>query len=148
MTRYDYPERPTRRDERRSAPLFALMTAWAAGIIVLFVSQYLQMTLVFEHLDDADRLSTFGGRMLAIHLPNALCIALATWAAARTHREPYRDSAARHLVAALTVPVAAQLLNMSAQWSELATEGLLMSNAVLVTGCAVGLAADRLLHED
>ncbi|MFD7228658.1 hypothetical protein [Streptomyces sp. NPDC059881] len=147
MTRYGYPGAPARRDEGRGAGVLALVRAWAAGVVVLVFTEYVQATVVYEHVATASRMETFGGRLLLIHLPNAVCIALAAWAAARIHGDPYRHSTPRHLTAALTVPVAAQLLNMAVQWEQLAFEGLLMSNAVLVVGCVVGCAADR-LQED
>ncbi|MFI5757363.1 hypothetical protein [Streptomyces sp. NPDC051569] len=147
MTRYDYPGAPTRRDEQGGPPFFALIRAWATGILVLVFTEYLQATVVYEHLASEDRLETFTGRLLLIHLPNALCIALAAWAAGRLHPEPYRDAPRRHLAAVITVPVAAQALNMALQWHGLSTEDLLMSNAVLVVGCMTGYAVDR-LQED
>lgn len=147
MTRYGCPGAPARRDEGRGAGVLALVRAWAAGVVVLVFTEYVQATVVYEHVATASRMETFGGRLLLIHLPNAVCIALAAWAAARIHGDPYRHSTPRHLTAALTVPVAAQLLNMAVQWEQLAFEGLLMSNAVLVVGCVVGCAADR-LQED
>lgn len=147
MTRYDYLGAPARRDDGRGAPVFALMRAWAAGIVMLLVTEYLQATLVYDHLASEDKLETFLGRLLLIQLPNAACIAFAAWAAGRVHRDPFRDARVQHLAAILTVPVAAQALNMSLQWQDLAAEGLLMSNAVLVVGCVTGYAADR-LQED
>ncbi|MFD4716981.1 hypothetical protein ACFWOY_09340 [Streptomyces sp. NPDC058423] len=147
MTRYGFPGAPAREDEGRGAALFALARAWATGVVVLLFTEYVQATVVYEHVATAARMETFGGRLLLIHLPNALCIALAVWAAARIHRPPFRESAPWHLTAALTVPVAAQLLNMGLQWERLSVEGLLMSNAVLVVGCVAGCAADR-LQED
>ncbi|MEU7282591.1 hypothetical protein AB0A69_28010 [Streptomyces sp. NPDC045431] len=128
----------------RGAGVLALTWAWAVGIVVLVVTEYAQATLVYEHLASEARLETFGGRLLLIHLPNALCVALAAWAAGRSHREPYRERPARHLAAVLAVPVAAQALNMALQWRELAAEGLFLSNAVLAVGCVAGYAADRL----
>ncbi|MFF8842681.1 hypothetical protein ACF08N_08080 [Streptomyces sp. NPDC015127] len=148
MTRYGHPAVPARRDDGPRAGILALMKCWAAGIVVLLFTEYLQVTLVYDTLDSAGRLGSFGGRLLLVHLPNALCIALSVWAAARLHRPPFRHGTVRHLAAALAVPVAAQLLNMAIQWQELAAEGLLMSNAVLVLGCVAGWAADRLQEED
>ncbi|WP_432075150.1 hypothetical protein [Streptomyces wuyuanensis] len=147
MTRYGFPGASTRGDEGRGAALFALARAWAAGVVVLLFTEYVQATVVYEHVATPSRMETFGGRLLLIHLPNALCVALAVWAAARIHRVPYRDSVPWHLTAALVVPISAQLLNMGLQWERLSAEGLLMSNAVLVLGCVTGYAADR-LQED
>ncbi|MFF3749835.1 hypothetical protein ACFYYH_05135 [Streptomyces sp. NPDC002018] len=147
MTRYDYPGARTQRDEGPGAPVFALVRAWAAGIVVLVVTEYLQATLVYDHLASENNLETFFGRLMLIHLPNAVCIALASWAAGRVHRDPFRDAPFQHFLAAFTVPAVAQGLNMALQWQDLAAEGLLMSNAVLVLGCVTGYAADR-LQED
>ncbi|MFB7271587.1 hypothetical protein [Streptomyces sp. NPDC056244] len=147
MTRYDYPGARAQQEEGRGAPVFALVRAWAAGIVVLVSAEYLQATVVYDHLASENNLETFGGRLMLIHLPNAVCIALAAWAAGRVHRDPFRDSWLQHFLAAFTVPVAAQGLNMSLQWQDLAAEGLLMSNAVLAVGCVTGYAADR-LQED
>ncbi|MER5462671.1 hypothetical protein ABT010_18720 [Streptomyces sp. NPDC002668] len=93
------------------------------------------------------RPAAFGGRLLLTHLPKALFVAPAAWAAARIHREPYRAPTPRRLTASFAVPVVAQLLNMTVQWEELAAEGLLPSNAVLVVGCVAGYAGDRLQDE-
>ncbi|MEV0035321.1 hypothetical protein [Streptomyces sp. NPDC050804] len=147
MTRYDYPGARAQRDEGPGAPVFALVRAWAAGIVVLVATEYLQATLVNDHLASEDSLETFLGRLTLIHLPNAICIALASWIAGRVHHEPYRDARFQHALATFTVPVAAQALSMSIQWQDLATEGLLMSNAVLVLGCVTGYAADRLTED-
>ncbi|MFD3655080.1 hypothetical protein [Streptomyces sp. NPDC058620] len=144
MTRYTYPGAPARRDDGRGAAIFALARAWAAGIIVLIVTEYVQATVVYEHVATPGRMETFGGRMLLIHLPNVVCLALAAWAAARLHREPFRHSLPQHLAAAICVPIVAQLLNMAVQWEEMAVEGLFMSNVVAAVACVAGYAADRL----
>jgi hypothetical protein len=147
MTRQGYPGARAGRQERRGAALFALVRAWAVGAVVLLFTEYAQAIVVHEYAATASRMETFGGRLLLIHLPNAVCIALAAWAAARIHREPYRSSMPRHLTAALAVPVVAQLLNMAARWEELAAEGVLLSNAVLAVGCVAGYAGDQLQDE-
>jgi hypothetical protein len=120
------------------------MRAWAAGVIVLVGSEYLQIALVYQHVTGPAGPASFGGRLLLVDLPNAVCVALATWAAARLHREPFRRSTARHLTAALAVPVAAQLLTVAAYRQDMTAVGLLMSCAVMVVGCVAGPAADRL----
>ncbi|MFE4370129.1 hypothetical protein ACFRMN_18190 [Streptomyces sp. NPDC056835] len=147
MTRYDYPRAPSRRDDGGGAPVLAIVRAWAAGIVMLLITEYFQATLVYDYLASDEKLETFLGRLLLIHLPNAVCVAVAAWAAGRVHHEPFRDATAQHLTAVLTVPVAAQALNLSLQWRDLAAEGLLMSNAVLVVGCVTGYAVER-LQED
>ncbi|TXS56673.1 hypothetical protein [Streptomyces sp. t39] len=148
MTRYDHPGAPARYDDGRGAGFLALTKAWAAGIVVLLFTEYVQVTLVWEQFGTEDRTASFAGRLLLIHLPNALCVALAVWAAGRLHRPPYRHRTVRHLLAVLAVPLAAQALNLTLQGPELAAEGVLMSSAVLALGCVAGWAADRLQEED
>lgn len=144
MTRYSYPGTPTHREDGRGAAVFALARAWAAGIVVLVVTEYVQATVVYEYVATPGRMETFGGRLLLIHIPNAICLALAAWAAARVHREPFRHSLPQHVTASIAVPIVAQLLNMAVQWEEMAAEGLFMSNAVLAVGCVSGYMAARL----
>ncbi|MEV4332327.1 hypothetical protein AB0K02_17615 [Streptomyces sp. NPDC049597] len=93
-------------------------------------------------------LGSFGGRLLLSHLPNALCVVLSVWAAARLHRPPFRCVTVRHLTVALSVPVAAQVLDVAVQWRHLTAEGVLMSHAVPALGCVAGWAADRLQEGD
>ncbi|TQK52184.1 hypothetical protein FBY35_2611 [Streptomyces sp. SLBN-118] len=144
MTRYGHQGA---HEERRGAALLALVRAWAAGVVVLVFSEYLWATLVRDVPATGPRMETFGGRLLLAHVPNAVCIATAVWAAARIHREPFRDSVPGHLTAAFAVPVVALALNMAVRRQELAAEGVLLSNAVLVVGCVAGYAADRLQDE-
>ncbi|MFE0088334.1 hypothetical protein [Streptomyces sp. NPDC058991] len=148
MTRYGSPGASAREDEGPGAALLALARAWAAGVVVLLFTEYVLARVVYEHLATAARMETFGGRLLLIHLPNALCVGLAVWAAARIHRAPFRDSTPWHLTAALTVPTAVQLLDIGLHWERLSAEGLSMSNAVLAVGCVAGCAADRLQEDD
>ncbi|MFI2370885.1 hypothetical protein [Streptomyces sp. NPDC018833] len=148
MTRYGYPGAPARRDDGPRAGIWSLMKCWAAGIVVLLFTEYLQITVVYDYIDSPGSLGSFSGRLLLIHLPNALCVALSVWAAARLHRPPFRHGTTQHLAAAVAVPVAAQLLNMAVQRQEPTAEGLLMSNAVLAVGCVAGWAADRLQEGD
>ncbi|MEU9197057.1 hypothetical protein [Streptomyces hundungensis] len=145
MTRYSYPGAPP--GERESSALSALIRSWAVGIVVLVVTEYLQMSLLNAPLVGDDGPGSFGSALLLVHLPNAVCLALATWTAARLHRTPYRAHLGQHLTAALAIPVAAQLLTLSMQWDRMGGFGGItfwMSNAVVVTGCAVGLALARL----
>ncbi|WP_330173875.1 hypothetical protein OG875_10005 [Streptomyces sp. NBC_01498] len=144
MTRYGYPGASVQREEGRGAAVFALARAWAAGIVVLLLTEYMGTTLVNDHLATSENLETFNGRLMLIHIPNAVCIALATWASGRFHRDPFRDSTFQHALAVFTVATAAQGLNMALQWHALETEGVLMSNAVLVVGVVAGSSADRL----
>ena len=144
MTRYGFPGARTHGGEGRHAGLFALMRAWAAGIVVLALTEYLQVTLAYENLTGIGGPQSFGGRVLLVDLPNAVCVLLATWAAAGTHRSPFRDAPVRHLAASVAVPVAAQLLSVLAHGDDMTLVGLSMSTAVLALGCTAGMAADRL----
>ncbi|MFI2346725.1 hypothetical protein ACH492_06620 [Streptomyces sp. NPDC019443] len=148
MTRYGYPGAPAGRDEGSSAGMFAMMRSWAAGIIVLAVTSYLHVTYIHGAFASTDEPESFGGELLLSHLPNAVAIALAVWAAARIHPKPYRDSRARHLIAALLVPVTAQLvtyaLALTTPWISLTALAVFLSVAVLAVGCTIGLCADRL----
>jgi hypothetical protein len=144
--RYGYQGAPTSRDERSSGPVFALMRAWAVGILILLTSQYLQVTFIYEPLVGPQGTRSFGAALLLVHLPNAVCIGLATWAAARVHPEPHRHRTAQHWSAAFVVPAVGQLLSLAIQWDRISVGGIgfWMSNAALLTGCAVGFLLDRL----
>ena len=52
--------------------VFALVRAWAAGLVVLFISEYVQVTYFYGTFESAERLESFGGRLLVVHLPAAL----------------------------------------------------------------------------
>ncbi|GHH77411.1 hypothetical protein GCM10018793_25420 [Streptomyces sulfonofaciens] len=129
----------------RGAGVFAFARAWAAGIVVLIATEYLQVTLVYQTFVGPGGTRSFASALLLVHLPNLVCVALATWAAARLHPEPYREAPARHAVAACAVPVCGQLLALSMQWDRPGSDalGLWLSNAALLAGCTVGWAADR-----
>ncbi|MGX1560818.1 hypothetical protein [Streptomyces sp. NPDC055506] len=124
-----------------------LVRCWAVGIVVLVVSEYVQMTLVYGPLVGPEGVGSFGAALGLVHLPNLVCVVLATWAAARVHPEPWREMPARHLVAACAVPAAAQVLLLTLRPGVLDLAGLAfwMSTAVLLAGCAVGLLLDRLV---
>ncbi|MBX7467298.1 hypothetical protein K1Y80_14570 [Streptomyces sp. MAG02] len=145
MTRFSYPGASP--EERERSALSALVRSWAAGIVVLVVTEYLQMSLINAPLVGADGPSSFGSALLLVHLPNVVCVALATWAAARVHRPSQHTLPGQNLMAALAVPVAAQLLTLSLQWDRMGGLGgvtFWMSNAVVVTGCVVGSVLARL----
>ncbi|GHJ35341.1 hypothetical protein [Streptomyces sp. TS71-3] len=129
----------------RGGGFLALARAWAAGIVVLVVTEYLQVTLLYENLAGPSGPRTWGATLALVHLPNLACIALATWAAARTHPEPGCEEPARHAVAACAVPAVAQVLTLAVERHRPGFDGLAvgMSTGVLITGCAVGWAADR-----
>ncbi|GGL76853.1 hypothetical protein GCM10010129_20770 [Streptomyces fumigatiscleroticus] len=123
------------------APVLSLVRAWAAGVLVLVVTEYTQMTLVYAPLVGPEGVGSFGAALALVHLPNLLCVALAAWAAARVHPEPWRELPVRHAAAACAVPAAAQLLTLSLHWdrSGPSTLSFWMSTGVLLAGCAVGM---------
>ncbi|MFI7013016.1 hypothetical protein [Streptomyces sp. NPDC050164] len=120
------------------------MRAWAAGLIVLFISEYVQVTYYYETFASVDRLESFGGRLLLVHLPNAVCVALTAWIAGRLHREPFRDSMPRHLAAVFGVPLFAEVVTIVMHLGRASLEGFLMSCVVVVVGAVTGYAVDRL----
>ncbi|PZH03705.1 hypothetical protein C1I97_20090 [Streptomyces sp. NTH33] len=126
-----------------------LVRAWAAGVVVLVVTEYVQMTVVYENLVGPRGVGSFGAALALVHLPNLVCVVLATWAAARVHPAPWREVPARHAVAACAVPVAAHLLTVSLRWERtgLSSLALWMSTGVLLAGCAVGMLLDRWREE-
>jgi hypothetical protein len=131
--------------EERGAEFLTLIRAWAAGIVVLVVTEYLQVTLIYEHLVGPRGTGSWGGTLLLVHLPNLVCVALATWAAARMHPEPQCRRPLRHAVAACAVPVAGQVLTLADEGHRPGFDALsvVMSTGVLITGCAIGWAAER-----
>ncbi|MEU9224493.1 hypothetical protein AB0D40_09005 [Streptomyces massasporeus] len=124
-----------------------LVRCWAVGIVVLVLTEYVQMTLIHDPLVGPEGVGSFGGALTLVHLPNLVCVVLATWAAARVHPEPWRDMPVRHLIAACAVPAAAQVLLLALRPSvlDLAGAAFWMSAVVLLGGCAVGLLLDRLV---
>ncbi|WP_369197085.1 hypothetical protein [Streptomyces djakartensis] len=124
-----------------------LVRCWAVGIVVLVVAEYLQTALLHDPLVGPEGVGSFGAAVALVHLPNLVCVALATWAAARVHPEPWREVPARHLAAACAVPAAAQVLLLALRPDVLDPAGpaLWMSTGVLLAGCAVGLLLDRLV---
>ncbi|MFI8170605.1 hypothetical protein ACIGAN_30220 [Streptomyces sp. NPDC085931] len=125
----------------------ALVRCWAVGIVVLVATEYVQMTLVYGPLVGPEGVGSFGAALALVHLPNLVCVVLATWAAARAHPEPWREMPARHLAAACAVPAAAQvlLLTLRPEVLDLAGPAFWMSTGVLLAGCAAGLLLDRLV---
>lgn len=138
--------------ESGSAVLWAFARAWAAGIVVLVITEVLQMTLLYDNAVGPHGTESTGGSMLLVHLPNMLCIALAAWAAGRVHPEPGCELPLRHAIAVCAVPVAGQVFMVASLWKRpgLGAMGFWLSTAVLVTGCVLGWTADRLQrgHEE
>ncbi|MFB6956957.1 hypothetical protein ACFCYB_07905 [Streptomyces sp. NPDC056309] len=126
-----------------------LVRAWAVGVVVLVVTEYVQMTLLYGNLVGPRGVGSFGSALALVHLPNLVCVVLATWAAARVHPAPWREIPARHAVAACAVPVAAQLLTVSLRWERagLSSPAMWMSTGVLLAGCALGLLLERRQEE-
>ncbi len=135
----------------RAAGFFAFIRAWAVGIAVLLITEYLQVTLVYENAVGHAGPRSFTAAMLVVHLPNLVCISLAAWAAARVHPEPQCAQPLRHAIAACAVPAVAQVLMLATQQDlpgpGIGALGLWLSTAVLVTGCVLGWTADRLQRE-
>ncbi|MEU5366754.1 hypothetical protein ABZ354_25345 [Streptomyces sp. NPDC005925] len=127
-----------------SAPSLALVRAWAAGVLALAVTEYVQMTVVHDHLVGPRGVGSFGAALALVHLPNLVCVVLATWAAARAHPEPWREMPLRHALAGCAVPAAAQVLTLSLRWDRagFTTSAFWMSTAVALAGCAVGMLLD------
>ncbi|MDG9716344.1 hypothetical protein [Streptomyces sp. DH24] len=127
-----------------SGPALALVRAWAAGVLVLLLTEYAQMTTVYDTFVGPRGVGSFGAALALVHLPNLVCVVLATWAAARVHPEPWREVPVRHAAAGCAVPAAAQVLTLSLHWDRAgpATLAFWMSTAVLLAGCAVGMLLD------
>ena len=126
-----------------SGGFFPLLLAWAAGIITLFGSEYIQVTYFYANVATPERLESFGGRLLCLHLPDLVCIGLAAWVAGRLHREPFRASLPQHLAALCTVPLVVQLANMATHWGRTSAEGRLMTCVVTAVGLVIGYGVDR-----
>ncbi len=129
--------------------MMPLVRAWAVGVVVLVVTEYAQMTLLYGNLVGPRGMGSFGAALALVHLPNLVCVVLATWAAARVHPAPWREVPARHAVAGCAVPVAAQLLTVSLHWDRagLSSLAMWMSTGVLLAGCALGLLLERWQEE-
>ncbi|MFK0167214.1 hypothetical protein ACIQU5_00270 [Streptomyces sp. NPDC090306] len=129
---------------RTPAPALALVRSWATGIVVLCVTEYVQVEGVYDPLVGPGGVGSFGAALALVHLPNLVCLVLATFAAARVHPLPWRESAVRHVAAACAVPVAAQLLTLALGRDRTGpgTSAFWMSTGVLLAGCAVGLLLD------
>ncbi|MFF2652079.1 hypothetical protein [Streptomyces sp. NPDC058045] len=133
----------------RSAGVFAFIRAWAVGILVLLITEYIQMNALYGPVTGDKGPESFGSALLLVHLPNLVCVTLATWAAATVHPEPQSERPLQHAVAACAVPVAAQFLSLSVLWGRPGFDalGLWLSNGVLLAGCALGWTADKLRRD-
>ena len=123
-----------------------LVRCRAVGIAVPALTEYVQMTLIHDPLAGPDGVGSFGAAPALVHLPNLVCVVLATWAA-RVHPEPWREMPVRHLAVACAAPAAAQVLlpALRPDVLDLAGAAFWMSTGVLLAGCAVGLLLDRLV---
>jgi hypothetical protein len=123
----------------------ALIRCWAAGILVLVVTEYIQIRVVYDNLVSPEGVGSFAAAVAFVHVPNLLCVVLATWAAARVHPEPWRHVPARHAVAACAAPAAGQLLTVSLrpELASVSSLALWMSTGVLLAGCSMGLLLDK-----
>ncbi|MEV6651211.1 hypothetical protein [Streptomyces sp. NPDC051219] len=134
---------PWQRSRPARAPaFFGLMRAWATGIVVLLLSQYMLWSAVTEPLSSAERTGSFGWRLLLFHLPTLLCALLVTLAASRAHPEPHREHPVPHLAAALTVPLVNRAADMALNWQVLSVEGIAAPTAAVLAGCAIAVVLD------
>jgi hypothetical protein len=122
-----------------------LVRSWAAGVLVLVVTEYIQVRAVYDHVVGPEGVDSFGAALIFVHIPNLLCVVLATWAAARVHPEPWRLVPGRHVAAACAVPAAGQLLTLSLRPDLVTVSSLAlwMSTGVLLAGCSMGLLLDK-----
>ncbi|MBC9717623.1 hypothetical protein H9Y04_34335 [Streptomyces sp. TRM66268-LWL] len=145
----------------RTGPLAASAAqfrSWAAGLLALALVAYPQLTLLREPLTDQNRYGPFGdgvtpagaswpawGDLLALPLPAAVCAGFTALVAGRLHRAPFRDSPAQHLLAALTVPLAAHALHLAWLWADLTAEAILLTSLGVGLGCLAGILLDLAL---
>ncbi|MFG2788743.1 hypothetical protein [Streptomyces sp. NPDC048419] len=122
-----------------------LVRSWAAGVLVLVVTEYIQVRAVHDNVAGPEGVGSFGAALIFVHIPNLLCVVLATWAAARVHPEPWRRVPGRHVAAACAVPAAGQLLTLSLRPDLVTVSSLAlwMSTGVLLAGCSMGLLLDK-----
>ncbi|MEU5658083.1 hypothetical protein ABZ802_21075 [Streptomyces sp. NPDC047737] len=126
---------------------FPLSRSWAAGALVYVVAGFLMTRALVETLATDERLETFGWRLVLLHLPGVLVTVLTVLAAARALPDRQRESGFLRLLGALAVPVAGLVYGYAVAWDVVGTEGVVMPAVAMVTGSAVGLAADRLLED-
>ncbi|AMW12594.1 hypothetical protein A4E84_25785 [Streptomyces qaidamensis] len=124
-----------------------LVRCWAVGIVVPVLTEYVRMTLIHDPSAGPDGVGSFGAAPALVHLPNPVCAVPATWAAARVHPQPWRQTPVRHPTAACAAPAAAQVLLPAVRPDvlDLAGAAFWMSTGVPPAGCAMGLLLDRLV---
>ncbi len=148
----------------RTRPLAACaaqLRSWTAGLVALVVAAYPQLALLHDPLTESEqnRYGPFGdgvtpagagwtawGDLLVLPLPAAVCAAFAVLVAGRLHLSPFRDSPAQHLLAALTVPIAAHTAHLARLWAELTPEAILLTSLGVGLGCAAGVLLDLALE--
>ncbi|WP_069814479.1 hypothetical protein [Streptomyces sp. TP-A0874] len=127
--------------------LLQLVVPWAAGIIVLLVTQALFTTLTWDLIAGKDLEAWYSMSpvkvVLLVYLPMVVSFTLATWAACAVHREPSSDSWPRHLVAGLVPTVGAQLV-AATTLDEITLLAVLVQAGLLAVGCTLGFLVDRL----
>lgn len=127
---------------------FPLARSWAVGTLVYFVAGYLVSRGVVELLATDERLEVFTWRLALVHVPSIITTVVTVLAAARVLPDEQRSSRPLYALAALGVPVVALGYGYAVSWEVVGTEDMLMPVVALVTGAAVGLAADRLVEDD
>ncbi|MER7172011.1 hypothetical protein [Streptomyces mesophilus] len=136
----------------------AQLRSWTAGLLALALTAYPQLTLLHDPLTDQNRYGPFGdgvtpagaewsawGDLLALPLPAAVCAGFTVLVAGRLHRAPFRESPVQHLLAALTVPLAAHALHLAWLWADLTSEAILLTSLGVGLGCVAGILLDLAL---
>jgi hypothetical protein len=131
----------------REGWFFPLTRSWAAGALVYIAAGFLMSRALVETLATEERFELFGWRLALLHLPGVLVTVLTVLATARVLPDEQRGSRVLYLLGTLTVPVAGLAYGYIVSWDVVGTEGILMPVVAMVTGSAVGLAADRLMEE-
>ena len=52
----------------------ALMRSWAVGILVLVISEYVQIRVVYDNLVGPEGVGSFAAALAFVHVPNLLCV--------------------------------------------------------------------------
>ncbi|OII60133.1 hypothetical protein BJP40_11480 [Streptomyces sp. CC53] len=128
--------------------LLALLRSWAVALVVLAVTEYVQITHLRPLLVGEEGPGPFGAGLLLVQLPDFVCVALAAWVAGRVHAEPFRRSPRAHRAAVFAVPALAAAASTAVQWGRVPAVGLLLSGAVTATGAVTGYLLNRLQEGD